>query len=162
MLTFCTPSVLKEGQYHISGDQWDFIAESPAYVAVTRSSRSSKIGFSHVCCGGNFDFYMIYTDDSHGLMWLKALREKLISHINDIGKLEGKERDQKLRELLQKSFPVIKVKAMRPIVMAILKNIPQIDDHYLKVLVRDRELYSDTGKCQLSVLFKLDYVGHRY
>lgn len=80
------------------------------------------------------------------LLLIKALREKLTSHINEIGKLEGKERDQKLKELLQKSFPVIKVKAMRPIVMAILKNIPQIDDHYLKVLVRDRELYNDTGK----------------
>lgn len=28
--------------------------------------------------------------------------------------------------------------------MAILKNTAQIDDHYLKVLVRDRELYNDT------------------
>lgn len=74
----------------------------------------------------------------------KELREKLINHINEIGKHEGKERDQKLRELLVKSFPVVKVKAMRPIVMAILKNTPQIDDHYLRVLVRDRELYNDT------------------
>ncbi|KAL1517067.1 hypothetical protein ABEB36_000880 [Hypothenemus hampei] len=89
--------------------------------------------------------------DLHGVRRLdfhmsvvEALREKLVNHINDIGKLEGKERDQKLKELLQKSFPVIKVKAMRPIVMAILKNIPQIEDHYLKVLVRDRELYNDT------------------
>ncbi|XP_030765996.1 negative elongation factor B [Sitophilus oryzae] len=89
--------------------------------------------------------------DLHGVRRLdfhmsvvEELREKLISHINEIGKQEGKERDHKLRELLQKSFPVIKVKAMRPIVMAILKNIPHIDDHYLKVLVRDRELYNDT------------------
>lgn len=29
--------------------------------------------------------------------------------------------------------------------MAILKNTPQIDDHYLRVLVRDRELYNDTN-----------------
>lgn len=74
----------------------------------------------------------------------QELREKLINHINDIGKTEGKERDHKLKELLNKSFPVVKVKALRPIVMAILKNTPQIDDHYLKVLVRDRELYNDT------------------
>lgn len=72
------------------------------------------------------------------------MREKLINHINEIGKQEGKERDQKLKELLVKSFPVVKVKALRPIVMAILKNTPQIEDHYLKVLVRDRELYNDT------------------
>uniref|UniRef100_A0A6P7FGL5 Negative elongation factor B n=1 Tax=Diabrotica virgifera virgifera TaxID=50390 RepID=A0A6P7FGL5_DIAVI len=89
--------------------------------------------------------------DLHGVRRLdfhmsvvEELREKLINHINEIGKQEGKERDHKLKELLVKSFPVIRVKAMRPIVMAILKNIPQIEDHYLKVLVRDRELYLDT------------------
>ncbi|RZC33458.1 negative elongation factor B [Asbolus verrucosus] len=77
-------------------------------------------------------------------MLLQELREKLIAHINEIGKQEGKERDRKLKDLLTKSFPVVKVKALRPIVMAILKNTPQIDDNYLKVLVRDRELYNDT------------------
>ncbi|KAH0809971.1 hypothetical protein GEV33_012819 [Tenebrio molitor] len=77
-------------------------------------------------------------------MLLQELREKLIAHINEIGKQEGRERDRKLKDLLVKSFPVVKVKALRPIVMAILKNTPQIDDSYLKVLVRDRELYNDT------------------
>lgn len=28
--------------------------------------------------------------------------------------------------------------------MCILRNTPQIDDQYLKILVRDRELYNDT------------------
>ncbi|KAJ3662904.1 hypothetical protein Zmor_007221 [Zophobas morio] len=89
--------------------------------------------------------------DLHGVRRLdfhmsvvEELREKLITHINEIGKQEGRERDRKLRELLVKSFPVVKVKALRPIVMAILKNTPLIDDNYLKVLVRDRELYNDT------------------
>lgn len=49
-----------------------------------------------------------------------------------------------MKELLVKSFPVVKVKALRPIVMCILRNTPQIDDQYLKVLVRDRDLYNDT------------------
>ncbi|KAJ3635246.1 hypothetical protein MTP99_008166 [Tenebrio molitor] len=89
--------------------------------------------------------------DLHGVRRLdfhmsvvEELREKLIAHINEIGKQEGRERDRKLKDLLVKSFPVVKVKALRPIVMAILKNTPQIDDSYLKVLVRDRELYNDT------------------
>lgn len=43
-----------------------------------------------------------------------------------------------------KSFPVVKEKSLRPIVMCILRNTAQIDDQYLKVLVRDRELYNDT------------------
>ncbi|KAK9718157.1 Cofactor of BRCA1 (COBRA1) [Popillia japonica] len=70
--------------------------------------------------------------------------DKLVQHINEIGQKEGKERDKKLKELLNKSFPVVKVKALRPIVMCILRNTPQIDDQYLKILVRDRELYNDT------------------
>jgi negative elongation factor B len=65
----------------------------------------------------------------------QELREKLISQINEIGKKEGKERDKKLKELLAKSFPVIKVKSLRPMVMCILSNTPQIDEKYLKVLV---------------------------
>lgn len=75
---------------------------------------------------------------------LEELRDKLVAHINEVGAKEGRERDKKLKELLVKSFPVVRVKALRPVVMAILRNIPQIDDKYLRILVRDRELYSDT------------------
>lgn len=57
---------------------------------------------------------------------------------------EPKERDKKLKELLNKSFGVIRVKTLRPAIMTILRNMTQIDDKYLRVLVRDRELYSDT------------------
>lgn len=66
---------------------------------------------------------------------IQELREKLISQINEIGKKEGKERDKKLKELLAKSFPVIKVKSLRPMVMCILSNTPHIEEKYLKVLV---------------------------
>ncbi|CAG2055002.1 unnamed protein product [Timema podura] len=73
---------------------------------------------------------------------LEELRDRLVQHINEIGQKEGKERDRKLKELLAKSFPVVRVKALRPVVMCILRNTPHIDDKYLKV--RDRELYNDT------------------
>jgi negative elongation factor B len=87
----------------------------------------------------------------------------LISQINEIGKKEGKERDKKLKELLAKSFPVIKVKSLRPMVMSILSNTQHIEEKYLKVLVgiyifrqhdfynnfdlqvRDQELYNDAN-----------------
>lgn len=89
--------------------------------------------------------------DLHGVRRLdfhtsvvEELRDKLIAHINEMGQREGKERDRKFKELLVKSFPVVKVKALRPIVMCILRNTAQIDDQYLKVLVRDRDLYNDT------------------
>lgn len=75
---------------------------------------------------------------------LEELRDKLISHINEVGGKEGKENDKKLKELLSKSFAVVRVKALRPVIMSILKNTPHIDDKYLRVLVRDRELYNDT------------------
>ncbi|XP_063244887.1 negative elongation factor B isoform X2 [Bacillus rossius redtenbacheri] len=75
---------------------------------------------------------------------LEMLREKLVQQITEIGQKEGKDKDRKLRDLLARSFPVVRIKALRPVVMCILRNIPQIEDKYLKVLVRDRELYSDT------------------
>ncbi|XP_044732332.1 negative elongation factor B [Chrysoperla carnea] len=75
---------------------------------------------------------------------LEELREKLIAHINEIGQREGREKERKLKDLLAKSFPFVRVKGLRPVVMCILRNTPHIDDKYLKVLVRDRELYSDT------------------
>ncbi|KAJ9597284.1 hypothetical protein L9F63_011855, partial [Diploptera punctata] len=67
---------------------------------------------------------------------LEELRDKLIHHINEIGQKEGKERDRKLKDLLAKSFPVVRVKALRPVVMCILRNTPHIDEKYLKIPVK--------------------------
>ncbi|KPJ18343.1 Negative elongation factor B [Papilio machaon] len=75
---------------------------------------------------------------------LEELRDKLIVHINELGSKEGKENDKKLKDLLAKSFAIVRIKALRPVIMSILKNTPHIDDKYLRVLVRDRELYNDT------------------
>ncbi|BES98717.1 unnamed protein product [Nesidiocoris tenuis] len=89
--------------------------------------------------------------DLHGLRRLdfhtsvlEELRDKLVAHINELGQKEGRERDRILKELLHKSFALVRLKALRPIVMCILRNIPHIDDKYLRVLVRDKELYMDT------------------
>ena len=68
----------------------------------------------------------------------QSLCDKLIQQINDIGKMEGRERDRKLRDLLHKSFPVIRFKTLRPIVMAILKHTREVDHKFLKVLVSIR------------------------
>ncbi|CAO1395031.1 unnamed protein product [Diamesa tonsa] len=73
---------------------------------------------------------------------LDELRERLITQINDMNSIPAKERDKKLKELLNKSFGLIRVKQLRPAIMAILRNMKSIDDKYLRVLVRDRELYS--------------------
>jgi negative elongation factor B len=74
---------------------------------------------------------------------LEELRDKLVQQINDTSsKMSQDQRERKLKELLNKSFPLIRVKQLRPAVMTILRNMKQIDDKYLRVLVRDRELYA--------------------
>ncbi|XP_054153940.1 negative elongation factor B-like [Oppia nitens] len=79
---------------------------------------------------------------------LEELREKLIVRIEDMNKLETKERDNKLKDLLTKSFPLIRVPALQPVVMAILKNLDVVEDKYLNDLVADKSLYE---KCDISV-----------
>ncbi|XP_033222942.1 negative elongation factor B [Belonocnema kinseyi] len=77
---------------------------------------------------------------------LEELREKLIKRINEIGSERGDKStatDRKLKELLAKSFPAVRIPALRPVVMCILRNTPHIDDKYLKVLVREKELYNE-------------------
>lgn len=61
------------------------------------------------------------------------MKERLIQQITELGNQDhGKERDKKLRELLQKSFPVIRIKTLRPVVMAVLKHMEHVDEKYLK------------------------------
>ncbi|CAG0915038.1 unnamed protein product [Notodromas monacha] len=79
---------------------------------------------------------------------MEALREKLVERLNSLGQLEGPDRDAKIMDLMKKSFPVVKIKQLRPVVMAILKYVPNIDPFYLNVLVSDKELYRD---CEIEV-----------
>ncbi|OXA60005.1 negative elongation factor B [Folsomia candida] len=73
---------------------------------------------------------------------MEELRDTLIKKINEIGtKWEPKEKDKKLKELLSKSFPVIKIKPLRPVVLSILKNMTTINDKYLDVILNDKDLY---------------------
>lgn len=79
---------------------------------------------------------------------LEELREKLITRIEDMSKLDQKQRETKLKELLNKSFPLIRVPSLQPVVMIILKSLDVVEDKYLKQLVADKSLYS---KCDVSV-----------
>jgi len=88
------------------------------------------------------DLHGIKRLDFHNSV-LEDLREKLLAQIGQVGATEGKEREKKLKELLVKSFPVIKIKQLRPVVMCVLKHMSTIEDRYLRVLVRDKELYND-------------------
>ncbi|XP_037558966.1 negative elongation factor B-like [Dermacentor silvarum] len=74
---------------------------------------------------------------------LEELKERLLQQIENLGKQEGREKEKKLKEMLQKSFPVIKVPALRPVVMCILKNMEHVEEKYLKQLVSDKTLYKE-------------------
>ena len=93
------------------------------------------------------DLHGIKRLDFHNSV-LEDLREKLIGQIESVSGTgastssaatstgtNSKEREKKLKELLVKSFPVIKIKQLRPVVMCVLKNLSYIEDRYLKVLV---------------------------
>ena len=56
-------------------------------------------------------------------------RDKLTDQIGLMDKMEGKAKDKKLQELLIKSFPVIKIKQLRPVVMSVLKNMQNIQNY---------------------------------
>eukprot|EP00095_Tigriopus_kingsejongensis_P003367 maker-scaffold153_size302544-snap-gene-0.8 protein:Tk03367 transcript:maker-scaffold153_size302544-snap-gene-0.8-mRNA-1 annotation:"hypothetical protein KGM_17840" len=89
------------------------------------------------------DLHGIKRLDFHNSV-LEDLRDKLIQQIQgQASGLAAKERERKLKELLVKSFPVIKIKPLRPVVMSVLKQMSFIEDRYLQVLVRDQELYED-------------------
>lgn len=59
----------------------------------------------------------------------------MLAQVADLGQKEGKDKDKKLKELLNKSFLVVKTKALRPVVMAVMKHLSHVDEKYLKVLV---------------------------
>ncbi|OXU31236.1 hypothetical protein TSAR_014770 [Trichomalopsis sarcophagae] len=93
------------------------------------------------------DLHGVQRLDFHASV-LEELREKLVKRINEIGAERGEKgshvgADKRLKELLSKSFPAVRVAALRPVVMCILRNTPIIEDKYLKVLVKEKELYND-------------------
>jgi len=89
------------------------------------------------------DLHGIKRLDFHNSV-LEDLRDKLVAQIAELGNSsDPKEKDKKLRDLLSKSFPVIQIKEVRPVVMSILKNMSYIEDRYLRFLVRDKQLYAD-------------------
>ena len=84
---------------------------------------------------------------------LEEMKEKLLVRIEELGKKDvtdkqRKENETRLKELLGKYFPVVRVPSLQPIVMAVLKNLDQVDDKYLKQLTVDKSLYE---KCDVVV-----------
>ncbi|KAK3591465.1 hypothetical protein CHS0354_033464 [Potamilus streckersoni] len=76
---------------------------------------------------------------------LEELSERLIQQIADVANSDDKDRYKKLEGLLEKSFPVIKVASLRPVVMTILKHLPKIKEEYLNQILEDKELYAEAA-----------------
>ncbi|XP_072840699.2 negative elongation factor B [Pogona vitticeps] len=70
------------------------------------------------------------------------LREKLLERISAIA-AEGKveERYKKLEDLLEKSFPLVKMPSIQPVVMCVMKHLPKVPEKKLKLVMADKELY---------------------
>uniref|UniRef100_A0A8C5FZC3 Negative elongation factor complex member B n=1 Tax=Gouania willdenowi TaxID=441366 RepID=A0A8C5FZC3_GOUWI len=69
------------------------------------------------------------------------LRDKLMERVATIA--EGKEDDRykKLEELLEKSFPLVKMPSIQPVVMRVLKHLPKVPEKKLKIVMADKDLY---------------------
>ena len=67
---------------------------------------------------------------------LEELRDKLLKRIKDCGK-------DKLQNLLEHTFRFVHVDQLRPVIMAIMKEIPAIENQYLDQLADNANLYSD-------------------
>ncbi|XP_029493353.2 negative elongation factor B-like isoform X3 [Oncorhynchus nerka] len=70
------------------------------------------------------------------------LRDKLMERVATIA--EGKDEDRygKLKELLEKSFPLVKMPSIQPVVMQVLKHLPKVPEKKLKLVMADKELYT--------------------
>lgn len=83
---------------------------------------------------------------------MQDLRDRLIKRIEDIatksaGGGSPAERQEKLRTLLAKSFPLIRLPTIQPVAMACLKNLETIDDKYIELLKEDANLYAKLDVC---------------
>uniref|UniRef100_A0A8C6BQJ6 Negative elongation factor complex member B n=1 Tax=Monodon monoceros TaxID=40151 RepID=A0A8C6BQJ6_MONMO len=70
------------------------------------------------------------------------LRDKLLERVSAIA-TEGKaeERYKKLEDLLEKSFSLVKMPSLQPVVMCVMKHLPKVPEKKLKLVMADKELY---------------------
>lgn len=72
---------------------------------------------------------------------MENLREKLLTRLEVID-------SDKLMQLLEQSFSFIKVPALRPVIMDMLKRLPTVPNQFIEVLANEPELYNS---CSLEV-----------
>ncbi|XP_059149103.1 negative elongation factor B-like [Physella acuta] len=90
--------------------------------------------------------------DLHGVKRLtlnlsifETVRERLLQKIAELAASSEPDAIQKLETLLDNSFPAIKNKDIRPVVLAVMKHLPKVKDEYLQQLLDDKELYNEAS-----------------
>lgn len=76
---------------------------------------------------------------------VEELREKLLEKISRLANSNDDERFKKLDALLLKCYPAIKVNTLRPVVMCILKHLPQIKEEHLLQIAANKEYYDEAS-----------------
>lgn len=79
---------------------------------------------------------------------LEELKERLRQQTERLGKSDQKGDHRRLQELLVRSFAFIKVPTLQPVVMAVLKNVNNLDGKILNMLISDKNIYK---ACDVSV-----------
>lgn len=79
---------------------------------------------------------------------LEELKERLRQQTEKLGKSESKQDHRRLQELLVRSFVFIKIPTLQPVVMAVLKNVNNLDGKILNMLISDKNIYK---ACDVSV-----------
>lgn len=97
--------------------------------------------------------------DLHGVQRLdfhqsvmEELRDRLLQRVGELAIIDPsappsivKARHKILNDLLIKSFPAIKSKALRPVVMCIMQHLPRIKPEYLSAVMADQDLYKEAA-----------------
>lgn len=76
---------------------------------------------------------------------LDEIRERLLQRVKILAATKDKNNLKILNDLLVKSFPVIKVKAIRAVVLCIMQHLPRIKQEYLTAVMNDPDLYRDVA-----------------
>ena len=76
---------------------------------------------------------------------METLREKLLQRINTIAESSNPDKLKTLNDLLERSFPVVKVASLRPVIMCIMKHLPSIKTEYLDAILADKVLYNEAA-----------------
>lgn len=79
---------------------------------------------------------------------LDELKERLRQQTEKLGKSESKHDHRRLQELLVRSFAFITIPTLQPVVMAVLKNVNNLDGKILNMLISDKNIYK---ACDVSV-----------